>query len=373
MVYDMIYPFNVGGAEERNYLLAKELIRIGHEVHFFGAKLWKGKDIIVHDDIVMHGVYTSKGLYKKSKRTYIEPIIFALKLKKHLFKEDFDVVDCTAFPYFSVFTSKWFANAKKIPFVITWHEVWDDYWKGYVGFVAPFARWIERKVAKLTKTHISVSDRTKKRLLAINPNAKVDVVPNAIDFDLIDAIKPAKERFDLIYCGRLMPHKNVDYILKAVTILKHDFSNVSCLIVGKGPEKERLLQLTKRLDIENNVTFKDFLPDQKDVYALMKSSKIFVSPSILEGFGIVVIEAMACGLPIIGVSHKWNAAEDVINENKAGFVVKLSAEAIAEKVSFLLKRKSSYNQIVGNNLQKCRKYEIEKIAKKIESIYKKLK
>jgi len=66
MIYDMIYPFNVGGGEARNYLLAKELIKRGHEVHFFGEKLWKGKNTIVYDGIVMHGVYKSKKIYKTS-------------------------------------------------------------------------------------------------------------------------------------------------------------------------------------------------------------------------------------------------------------------------------------------------------------------
>ena len=86
MIYDMIYPFNVGGGEARNYLLAKELIVRGHEVHFFGAKLWKGESVIVHEGIVMHGVYNSKKLYISGRRSYTEPLVFALKLLKPLFK-----------------------------------------------------------------------------------------------------------------------------------------------------------------------------------------------------------------------------------------------------------------------------------------------
>jgi len=372
MIYDMIYPFNVGGGEARNYLLAKELIKRGHEVHFYGAKLWEGKDVIEHEGIIMHGVYHSKKLYTSGRRSYDEPITFALKLIKPLFKENFDIIDCTAFPFFPVFTCKIYSIFKKKPLILTWHEVWNDYWSYYIGFKGHFAKVIERIVSKLSKNHVVVSERTKRRLRVINKSAKINVVPNALKLDLIDSAKPTKEKFDLVYCGRLLPHKNVDYLVKAVRLLAHVFSKIKCLIIGKGPEKEKLISLAKKIGVENNIVFKDFLPTGKDVYSHMKSSKIFVFPSILEGFGIVVIEAMACGLPIIGISHKWNAAEDVINENKAGFVVDLSAEEIADKIAYILTKKRSYTKFVGNNVLKAQKYSIDKIVRKVEKIYKSL-
>ncbi|MBU0666488.1 MAG: glycosyltransferase family 4 protein [Nanoarchaeota archaeon] len=369
IIYDMIYPFNVGGGESRNYFLAKELITRGHEVHFFGAKLWKGPTILNHEGIIMHGVYHSRKLYKTSRRSFDEPIMFSLKLAMHLFKEDFDIVDCTAIPYFPAFVCKLYSIIKRKPLIITWHEVWIDYWQFYLGFKGFIGRFIEKIVSRLTKKHIVVSNRTKNRLLQINPKAQVSVVPNALMFDIINGARPVHERFDLMYCGRLMPHKGVDYLLKSVRLLKEKFPKIKCLIIGNGPEQKKLYHLAKKLAIEENVLFKNFLPKSTDVYSYMKASKIFVFPSILEGFGIVVIEAMACGLPIVGVKHRWNASEDLINENKAGFVVDRNPIVIAEKVSYLLTHKRSYNKFVGNNISKSEKYQIEIIAKQIEKIY----
>ncbi|MBU1201523.1 MAG: glycosyltransferase family 4 protein [Nanoarchaeota archaeon] len=369
MVYDMIYPFNVGGAEARNYLLAKELIKRGHEVHFFGAKLWKGQDVITYDGIIMHGVYTSKSLYKNSRRSYDEPIIFALKLIRPLFREEFDLVDCTAFPFFHAFVCKLYSVFKKIPLILTWHEVWSDYWTYYIGFKGCFGRFIEKIASKMSKSHIVVSERTKLRLLMINKSAKITVVSNALQLDIISSVPKSEERYDLIFCGRLLPHKNVDLLIKSVRILKEEFPSISCLIIGSGPEKERLVALANRLGVDKNVAFKNFLTKQEEVYSYLKSSKIFVFPSILEGFGIVVIEAMACGLPVVGVSHKWNAAEDIINDNKAGFVVEQSPIVVAERISFLLRNKRTYNKISKNNLSKSKKYSVEKVARRIERIY----
>ena len=78
--------------------------------------------------------------------------------------------------------------------------------------------------------------------------------------------------------------------------------------------------LTKQLNLTKNIIFKGFVKENKDVLALMKSSKVFVLPSTREGFGISIIEANACGIPAITINHKDNASKDLIQENKNGYV-----------------------------------------------------
>ena len=73
----------------------------------------------------------------------------------------------------------------------------------------------------------------------------------------------------------------------------------------------------------------------------MKSSKVFVLPSTREGFGIVVIEANACGIPVITINHKDNAARDLIEEGKNGFVCQLNEEEIAKRIKRILINNSS--------------------------------
>ena len=78
----------------------------------------------------------------------------------------------------------------------------------------------------------------------------------------------------------------------------------------------------------------------------MKSSKVFILPSTREGFGIVVIEANACGIPVITIDHKDNAARDLIKKKKNGFVCQLNEEEIAKKILRIL---------INNSGSKCRK------------------
>ena len=79
-----------------------------------------------------------------------EAIYFSYRLIPFLMREEFDIIDCQQFPYFPCFPVKLASVMKKKPFVITWHEVWGDYWYEYLGWKGAFGKTTERLVAGLT-------------------------------------------------------------------------------------------------------------------------------------------------------------------------------------------------------------------------------
>ncbi|MHA1394981.1 MAG: glycosyltransferase, partial [Promethearchaeota archaeon] len=156
----------------------------------------------------------------------------------------------------------------------------------------------------------------------------------------------------------------------SVKLIKEKNPEIKSLIIGDGPEKKRLEVLAQKLNLEKNLKFLGFLENHDDVYALMKSSKVFVLPSTREGFGMVVTEANACGIPVITVDHKGNAARDLIEEGKNGFVCQLNEEEIAKRIIRILINSSGLKmEKVCMDLAK--KYDWDKIVDEIEGIYSK--
>src|SRR3989304_4053497 len=124
LVYDCIYPYTKGGGEKRYYEIAKRLAIKGHEVHLYGMKFWEGQDVLQKEGLYLHGICPPKPLYTKDGRRSIrQAVFFGIHCLK-LIKENFDIIDCCSFPYFSLLTCKFacFLKGKKLH--STWHEVW---------------------------------------------------------------------------------------------------------------------------------------------------------------------------------------------------------------------------------------------------------
>ena len=365
-VYDVIYPYVIGGTEKRIWEISKRIAKKGHEVHLFGMKYWAGEDVILKEGVYLHGVCEPKELYVDGRRSINPAIYFASKLLMPLLKEDYDLIDCQGFSYFPCFSAKICSALRRTPLLITWCEVWDDYWYEYLGKKGIFGKVIEKTTTHLTDKMIAVSERTKNDLKRIGVKNNIKIIPNGIDFEMIRQIKASDEESDVIFAGRLIKEKNVDVLLKAVKLVKKEMPEVKCKIIGEGPEKPKLEKLAYDLGLESNVEFTGFLGDHDDVISYMKSSKVLMLPSTREGFGIAALEANACGLPVITVNHKMNAVCDFIERDRNGFICELSEKDAADNI---LRGLDEGADMAGNCIETASRYDWERIFNLTESIY----
>jgi glycosyltransferase involved in cell wall biosynthesis len=367
-VYDVIYPYVKGGVEKRIRELSVRLSARGHDVHIIGMKYWEGPDSVEKDGVTLHGICPPQPLYTDGRRTVKEAVYFSARLIPFLMREEFDIIDCQQFPYFPCFIVKLATVVRKKPFVITWHEVWGDYWYEYLGWKGSLGKMTERLVAGITSDMIAVSGTTAEKLQRLGVHSEIRIIRNGIDPEYLRSIPGDTVSSDLIFVGRLIKEKHVDVLVRAFSILLKESPDCTLLILGDGPEREAIRSLIRDLAIGDRVLLKPFRDSHDEVIGLMKSSHVFVIPSTREGFGIAALEALACGLPVVTVDHPDNAIAELITE-KTGFVCPLSAEALASAIRVALRR---YLEMQGACRTAAEAYDWDRIVDRVESWYQSL-
>jgi glycosyltransferase involved in cell wall biosynthesis len=147
----------------------------------------------------------------------------------------------------------------------------------------------------------------------------------------------------ILSIGRLVEKKGIQYLIMAMDEVIKTFPDAKLLIGGDGPEKGNLVKLCSTLKLKKNVEFLGFIPNEK-IALIYETSDIFVLPSVetkygdTEGLGVVLLEAMASGIPVIG--SDIGGITDIIEDGKTGLLVKSrDSNDIAKKILFLLSNK----------------------------------
>lgn len=357
-ISDAVFPYHKGGKETRLYELSTRLAAEGNDVHIYCMKWWKGSSNRIENGVQLHGICPFIPLYSGERRSIIQGLIFGLSCFSLLFQK-LDVIDVDHMPFFPIYSTRVVCWLKRKRLIATWNEVWGkQYWDVYLGGIkGQIASLIEKCAVGLPDLILSISPLTTSRLVSqFNvPVDKIITIPCGYPKNEIDLVKPSSEKSDLIFVGRLLAHKNIDLLLQAVSILRDKYPHMVCRIVGTGPEYENILRLQHELKLKNNVVLHGSVHKHEEVFSLMKSSKIFVFPSTREGFGIVVLEANACGLPVVTVKHEDNASQQI-----AQVAVDFDALKLSEAIDKLLSNGVS-KELRQNMRENVETYDWDKI------------
>lgn len=367
-VYDVIYPYVKGGVEKRVWEIAIRLASRGHDVHVIGMKYWEGNDTLTKGGVTLHGICAPQPLYTGGRRSIRQAIGFGICLIPFLLKEKFDIIECQQFPYFPCFAVKLAAVMKRTPFIITWYEVWSDYWYEYLGWKGVLGKCIERVTGLLTPNLITISARTARNLRSLGISGVVPVYPIGISPEQVASVPAFPEQTDLIFVGRLIREKHVDILVSAFGKLAAESPKLTLLILGEGPEKNALCDQIKKCRYQSRVFMQPFFESHDQVIARIKSSHVFVIPSTREGFGITALEALACGIPVVTVNHPDNAICDLITQD-TGYLADLSADDLAGKIRLAL---SHYPTMKDACMASAAAYDWERIIPRLEYYYQSL-
>jgi glycosyltransferase involved in cell wall biosynthesis len=336
LVSDAIFPYHRGGKEIRYQEVSRRLARRA-EVHVYTMHWWDGPRVRRDEAITLHAISRLFPMYVQSRRSLKQALFFALACIR-LLAARFDVLEADHMPYLQILVLRFVATVRRKRFVVTWHEVWGkSYWRQYLGWAGLAAWFVERLAMRLPDHIIAASSHTAERLCTVlGARASVTVAPNGIDLDAIRSSYPNQSATDLVVVSRLISHKRIDMLLDAVALLHAEGMPVTCRVIGDGPQREELQNRAHAVGLDSAVEFRHDIREQKELYALVKAAKVFVFPSAREGFGIAVLEALACGTPVVTTSAPDNLAQHLVAQSPRGTICDPSAAAMAAAVKALL-------------------------------------
>jgi glycosyltransferase involved in cell wall biosynthesis len=384
IVYDVSYPSIDGGGQRRLYEIASRLIDRGEvEVDWVCFQTWKSEEENQKNSKIKYiGIPGFNGLYNKSgSRRILEPIEFLYALHKaKIDYTNYDVIWSGQWPILHLISWSFNKNIRN-KLVVDWWEFWGKTWFSYSKYVGWIGYLIEKFIlARITKFSklVTISNTSQMEIKDLLKSSKnLQLIDNGIDSSLLNEISTKSNKiYDLGYLGRLKDHKRVDLLIKSIKWIEdHKGQKLNLVVLGDGPERNNLENLTHQLEINERINFKGAISSNHKVYTTLAQSKVFVNPSTKEGGGsITLFESFALGLPAIAFECKDGIDPDLIGNNVRGLLVnEVSYQALGESISSLINNKSKLEKMSIMALSYSKKYHWDTIADMYLNLFKSLK
>lgn len=333
IVYDCIYPYSVGGAE-RWYVHVAQRLAERHEVTYLTSRQWPPAEPPT-EAFTVRAVAPGADLYTASGRRRIwPPVRFGIGLFWHLLLRGgrYDVVHGASFPYFSVIGA-WLALLvhPHTRLLVDWHEVWTrQYWKSYLGPAGAIGYAVQAFCTRLPDCSFSFSRMHADRL----PGRVVRLTGEFVEGERPVEAAVAETSPLVVFAGRHIPEKNVVALPAALVWARRELPKMRARIFGDGPDHAKLSELIGREHAEGFIAAPGFV-DFVEVRDAIERAACLVLPSIREGYGLVVVEALSAGTPVVVVAGPDNAATELIEDGVNGFV---AASASAEDLGAAIVR-----------------------------------
>ena len=362
------------GAENVAYYLAINMAQKGNKISIFTTSIDSKPSIEKYENIDIHRHSTNFRIINRN-------ISFSLFLEATEYQIDVLHAHLTNSP--NDFVIPRYTKGKNIPLIVTYHGDPERNMGGFIYKTGVFfyAKYILDKVLSYADVIISPSGYyiSESRFLG-KYRDKIVVIPNGInieDFDIPYSKEECRDKLGLpidenmiLFVGILSPYKGPDVLLRAMPKILKNIPNTKLVLVGSGGMKEELERLSKKIGIEDYVKFVGFVEESlKPLY--YKAADVFCLPSTMstESFGIVNLEAMACGVPI--VASKIGGIPDAVKDGENGLLVPpRDPEKLADAIIYLLENENIRKKMGKNGREKVEDYSWERIAEMTEKVYK---
>jgi len=279
-----------------------------------------------------------------------------------------DVIHAHAYGYFPTFVGGFAQLMRGTPLVVTPHSDAGSptLSKRLFDWAIP-AFTIRRAHRVIAVTKVEAHHL---RGLGVHPD-RIRVIPNGVDLSEFSGLRRKRQHRDeaeLLFVGRVYPRqKGIEHIVKALALL-HPRRRVRLIVIGEDwGGVERLRSLARSLGVEDRIVFRGLL-SRDEVVRAYASAEVFVLPSLFEPFGIVLLEAMAAGLPI--VASKVGGIVDVVEDGKTGLLVPpRNPEALADALERLLSNPTMLDEMGDEGRMRAPAYSWDQLSPRILDVY----
>ena len=224
-----------------------------------------------------------------------------------------------------------YCKAQNIPLVFTNHTRYDLYAHAYLPMVPEalgdaFIRAYMPSFCKACDLVIAPSTGLKDVLIDLRVESPIDVIPNGVDVHPFQSVEQPVSRQELgfneddillTYMGRVGPEKNLPFLLRAFAGIAKTYDSVNLMILGDGPERENLEDRVRVMDMSDRVKFTGMIP-YSELPKYMAAADVFVTASVTEVHPLSVIEALASGLPVVGIQSP--GVGDIVEDGVTGLL-----------------------------------------------------
>jgi 1,2-diacylglycerol 3-alpha-glucosyltransferase len=377
------YPPQINGVAASTYILRNELEKHGHEVYV--VTTYKGSGKHKWDDD--HKILRLAGVQLKFLYGYVMTSPFHVSALEEVRKLNLDVIHAQTEFGVGIF-ARICAKQLKIPLVSTYHTTYEDY-THYVNFIN--SRKVDEiakiGVAKLSRLYgdssievIAPSIKTKQMLEGYHVRREINVIPTGLELDKFDKKLTDKDSRNeirrqygftendklIIYVGRLAEEKALDLVVRGFSEALKQGIQVKLLIVGDGPDFDRLNQLAEELKVTESVKFAGAKP-RDEIPALYHSADAFISASLSETQGMTFIEALASGLPLF--ARYDDVLKELLIPEKTGWFFYDEKDLPKYINEFLSLTDDQYQEISNQCIEQVQPYSSETFYERVIQVY----
>jgi len=370
------YPPEINGVSVSVGLHQKVLLDQGHEVLVITTNPF-GKQIAIDAGVIRIPGVELKKLYGYRLSTF-----FSAKAYQYIRKWQPDVIHIHTDVGIGIF-GKITAFFLKVPTVVTYHTMYEDY-THYAGFLKGLAsrvvKQFSKSIAEQCTEFISPSLKTKEKIRSYGVDRFINIVPTGIDFSRfqrtsLDAHKLAevKKRWILpgekvlLSLGRVAKEKSMDVILKGFAkVIQSGEDHIRLLMVGDGPDRHGLIELTNQLGISDKVSFVGAVPILEVPY-YYQLADVFVSASLTETQGLTFMEAMVSDRLVL-CRFDENLAE-LIRHQQTGFIFSDEEDFVRQVKTIFNLTKEKRETIKGDVATAVNRYSLPNFYQNLIEVY----